>query len=376
MRSSSRFLVLFFVCAFFRSFAQEVQPAADSITPPSAMPLHSSPADHTGSLTIEKIVLKPACGEPTDGQMAKFGDTIEFTISNVERLRDKRTLANPIILYANRLPLEGIVGHFRISDMQKLEFILVQSAIDHSDWNEILRTGFNKKTLFVNVGLKDGSLMSETSVPLTFHLRSMLEFIPFLMLVFFLVVLTIYLVWKKGLLRVNTGGDNSYSLSTLHLFFWTSIILISYFVIWYTCNDINGIEPSCLILIGISAGTASAGTIINNSLKKSQSPDPADVNKTQGFFNDIFSENKAISIHRYQIVVFNLVVGVFFLYNVFSELKMPVLNETILTLLGISSATYASLKAIQVKSANDKEEARENVGNVNVNPPVDNTSVN
>jgi hypothetical protein len=378
MKLSSRFLILFFACAFFRSFAQEAQPAvADSITPPSEMALHSSPDDHTGSMLIEKIVLKPVNGEPTDGEIAKFGDTIEFTISNIERMYDKRTLTNPIILYANRLPLEGIVGHFMITDMKKVEFILVQSAIDHSDWNEILRTGFNKKTLFINVGLKDGSLMTETSVPMPFHLRSMLEFIPFLLLVFFLVVLTVYLVWKKGLLRVNTGGDNSYSLSTLHLFFWTSIILISYAVIWYTCNDINAMEPSCLILIGISAGTASAGTIINNSLKKSQSPDPADVNKSEGFFNDIFSENKAISIHRYQIVVFNLVVGVFFLYNVFSELKMPVLNETILTLLGISSATYASLKAIQVKSANTKEEVKENAGlnNIDSNPPAD-TGVN
>lgn len=363
MTSLSRYFILMLTCVSGFTFSQEAPqpvPAAsssDSVTASASLNITES----SGRLLIQSVKVKTRNGEKREGEViAKFGDTLEFKILNVERLLERRTLSNPIILYANQLPLEGIRGHFLGNDLTKLEFILEHSAVDHPDWNAILRTGFIEKTLFVSVGLKDATMVTEMAVPISFYLRSMNELIPFSFLVLLIGGLTLYLVFRKGLLRVNTGGDNSFSLSTIHLFFWTMIILISYFVIWYTCNDINALEPSCLILIGISAGTASAGTIINNSLKKNQSPDPADVHKSEGFFNDIFSENGAICIHRYQIVVFNLVVGVFFLYNVFSELKMPVLSETILTLLGISSATYASLKAIQVKSANTREEVKQN----------------
>lgn len=377
MTSISRCLTFILCCISAVLFSQESsQPAAVSMQGDSTVVVSASAVSQdSGRLIIQSFKVKPRHGEEREGEeiFARFGDTLEFTILNIEQLFTKRTLANPIILYANRLPLEGITGHFREGDLKKVEFILERSAVDHPDWNAILRTGFIEKTLYVSVGLKDASIVTETAVPINFYLRSLRELIPFLFLVIVIGGLSFYLVFKKGLLRVNTGGDNSFSLSTIHLFFWTTIILISYFVIWYTCNDINALEPSCLILIGISAGTASAGTIINNSLKKNQSPDPADVHKSEGFFNDIFSENGAISIHRYQIVVFNLAVGVFFLYNVFSELKMPVLNETILTLLGISSATYASLKAIQVKSANTKEDIKESEAAASVISNVNST---
>jgi hypothetical protein len=48
--------------------------------------------------------------------------------------------------------------------------------------------------------------------------------------------------------------------------------------------------------------------------------------------------------------MFNLVIGFFFIFSVFGTLKMPVLDDTLLLLMGISSATFTTLKALQANA--------------------------
>jgi hypothetical protein len=57
-----------------------------------------------------------------------------------------------------------------------------------------------------------------------------------------------------------------------------------------------------------------------------------------------------VTVHRFQIVMFNLVIGFFFIFNVFGTLKMPVLSDTLLLLMGLSSATFTTLKALQANA--------------------------
>ncbi|HXC05208.1 MAG TPA: hypothetical protein VNZ86_10685, partial [Bacteroidia bacterium] len=203
------------------------------------------------------------------------------------------------------------------------------------------------KGIYLGVGLEDGSLVTPVSYPILFTLRTPAETIPFICECVFILGLTIYLVWKRKLLMEKSGEYYVYSLSSVHLFFWTLIVMLSYMLIWFVCDDMNSIEPSSLILLGISAGTASASTIINGARDNSGKTVPR---PSTGFLNDILSAEGDISMNRYQVVVFNVVIGAFFIYKTVGELKMPVLNETVLALLGISSATYATLKAISTKS--------------------------
>jgi hypothetical protein len=158
---------------------------------------------------------------------------------------------------------------------------------------------------------------------------------------------TVFLVWKKKLLQEKIHGYYIYSLSNVHLFFWTQIILLSYILIWFVCDDMNSIDSSSLLLLGISAGTASVATILNVNNKNIKN---AKARPSEGFLKDILADNQEFSMHRYQIFIFNVVIGVFFIYKTIDELKMPILNETVLSLLGISSATYAAIKAIDSKN--------------------------
>jgi hypothetical protein len=66
--------------------------------------------------------------------------------------------------------------------------------------------------------------------------------------------------------------------------------------------------------------------------------------KSKGFFNDILSDGKGFSFHRFQIVIWTIVLGFVFVRNVIGQLAMPDFGSTLLTLMGISSATYLGMK--------------------------------
>jgi hypothetical protein len=55
-------------------------------------------------------------------------------------------------------------------------------------------------------------------------------------------------------------------------------------------------------------------------------------------------ENRVVTFHRFQIVVWTLVLGVVFVSEVLTKLAMPVFDNTLLTLMGISSGTYLGFK--------------------------------
>ncbi len=67
------------------------------------------------------------------------------------------------------------------------------------------------------------------------------------------------------------------------------------------------------------------------------------------FFVDLLSENGRISLHRMQIVVWTVVLGVVFVTRVWHELAMPVFSDTLLGLMGLSSVTYVALKVPELK---------------------------
>jgi hypothetical protein len=71
------------------------------------------------------------------------------------------------------------------------------------------------------------------------------------------------------------------------------------------------------------------------------SPDQA---KTKGFLTDIMSDENGISIHRFQMVGWTVILTLVFVHGVWTNLTMPEFSDTLLTLMGISSGTYVALK--------------------------------
>jgi hypothetical protein len=71
----------------------------------------------------------------------------------------------------------------------------------------------------------------------------------------------------------------------------------------------------------------------------SQIPQP-----TKGFLADLLTEGTGPSFHRYQMVLFTVILAVIFVAKTASTLVMPEFDTTLLGLMGISSGTYLGFK--------------------------------
>jgi hypothetical protein len=65
---------------------------------------------------------------------------------------------------------------------------------------------------------------------------------------------------------------------------------------------------------------------------------------SEGFRKDLLTDSNGINFHRFQMVIWTIVLGVLFCVGVYSTLAMPAFSGTLLALMGISSGTYLGFK--------------------------------
>ena len=65
---------------------------------------------------------------------------------------------------------------------------------------------------------------------------------------------------------------------------------------------------------------------------------------SEGFILDLLTDVNGVTVHRFQIVVWTLVLSFIFVVMVFNTLKMPTFSEMILGLMGISAGTFIGFK--------------------------------
>lgn len=59
---------------------------------------------------------------------------------------------------------------------------------------------------------------------------------------------------------------------------------------------------------------------------------------------DIFCDGDGVSFHRFQMIVWTIVLGVVFVNAVHRDLAMPKFDSALLGLMGLSSGTYVGSK--------------------------------
>jgi hypothetical protein len=181
--------------------------------------------------------------------------------------------------------------------------------------------------------------------------------------------------------------------------FWFFVVAVSYVFIWMITSDRESLTESALGLIGISAATALGAAVVGSSkqtaaeskrqeLEKEQAglqtrlnelgpqiaanpPNASDLKQeeaekkarlaqvakeiqdltaamipqqSKGFVNDILTDADGISLHRFQIAIWTVILGVIFVASIYNSLAMPQFSGTLLALMGISGGTYIGFK--------------------------------
>ncbi|HTI57526.1 MAG TPA: hypothetical protein VL525_00845 [Mucilaginibacter sp.] len=157
----------------------------------------------------------------------------------------------------------------------------------------------------------------------------------------------------------------AFSLARTQLAFWSVIVIGSYIYVAFFTPGADGVKFAVelsgvnLILLGISAGTTVVSKAIDSNQQTNSSPagtaavptPSADVQQNQPasgfFFIDIISDETGVSIHRLQNVIWTIIVGVIYISYVSLKCALPdkaVITDTLLGLMGISSAAYLGVK--------------------------------
>jgi hypothetical protein len=179
----------------------------------------------------------------------------------------------------------------------------------------------------------------------------------------FLSLLVILFDRKYQMLRdMSTAGRKPYSFSRVQLAWWTVIIISAFIAILLETGTAPTFRGSTIILLGISAVTTASAKLTDLSDKNSPNVGMKNQNSpSEGFFLDILSDTNGVSVPRFQVVIFNLIFGIWFIYSVWNNLDnlhlgkmmmdavIPDIAQNNLILIGLSSGTYAALKTTENK---------------------------
>ncbi|MGZ8186985.1 MAG: hypothetical protein ACXWTL_11105 [Methylobacter sp.] len=320
----------------------------------------------------------------------------------------QQCLPQKIVLYldgrkiTDRDPIkEGKLG----KDKDTVEFPLKQYQSEERGnkdaWIDLL--GSPKKDLFlrptkIEVGLESGYILPGAVGFMLSRIDKLWFWICQIIIGVFLIA-GIILAIKSDILR-DTGptpenAKKPWSLARCQMAFWFFLVTISFLFIWLVTGALDTITDSVLGLMGIGTGTALGAALIDASedkfeklnklkaqreklqvewdalaekpkaaqpenfqlLKINQAEIDAELKrvneqiqnintpeKTEGFFIDLVSGPSGVTLHRFQMVVWTVILGIIFVFCVWKRLSMPEFGVMLLALQGLSAGTYLGFK--------------------------------
>lgn len=142
-----------------------------------------------------------------------------------------------------------------------------------------------------------------------------------------------------GVATSLSAQQRTYSLARTQMAWWTFIIAASYVYRWMTRDTIPALNGQALALMGVNSAIA----VVSRGVDLSRGTSFPSVKPH--FFNDLISDESGVAIHRLQMLIFTVIVGLVFLHTVITTGTMPAVEPYTLTLIGISGATYIGFKA-------------------------------
>ena len=141
------------------------------------------------------------------------------------------------------------------------------------------------------------------------------------------------------------GAARPYSLARCQMAFWFFLVMGGVVFIWLVTKEYNHtVTQQTLILLGISAATGLSATSIDRN-KENVPPVSAAVPPVHvTFLHDLLTDANGHTFHRYQIFLWTLVLGIFYVVAVYRTVATPNFDANLLTLMGISSGTYLGFK--------------------------------
>jgi len=333
-------------------------------------------------------VVEATSNDGENGNRIALGSVVAVRAQDLAAfLESTGTRCENLTLFINEVPIEGLTpDSCNLSD-GRVRYTLVRDEQSAAAW----RLLFTEPWEFTSVVSASIGPRGRLSWPSTVDNLELI-ILPRLLVNAYFVGLALALlsfVWlarRTALLRdrgdgIADGMKAPYSLSRFQLGFWIFLVTSAYIFIWMITGELDTITGSVLALLGIGSGTALGAALIDQGKEEAAAKTSAEgaaaaaaataegatnttapaapaaaqpaaqnlavtrgFSESRGFLRDVLSDERGISIHRFQLFVWTLVLGIIFCSIVYSRLEMPQFSSTMLGLMGISSGTYLGLK--------------------------------
>jgi hypothetical protein len=343
------------------SLEAQTEPAPEAGGGGPAAGAQPSPGGKPPATSVPRVVDAKST-EPDHPERAGLGDGLTVAVENLEvALENVEKGCEGLILFLNEIPIKGVPPDSCSLATGTVRFTLDRTDDSDQAWHSLLEEPLAfHKIISVSVG-PDGDLSYPTRVK-EFELEILprLQFYGYFAGLLVFLVLLVRLARRTALLRDSTsppppGKLAPYSLSRFQMAFWSFLVIAAYMFIWLITGELNTITGSVLALLGIGSATALGASLIDSGKPTAEAtaagdgtpqaaPPPSAPAVSQGFLHDILSDDMGISLYRFQLFAWTLVLGVIFVASVYKGLQMPQFSTTLLGLMGISSGTYLGFK--------------------------------
>jgi len=250
-----------------------------------------------------------------------------------------------IVLFIDGMALKGDKPESCDTSSGHIRYRLLRDKNDDVAWHTLLGSP-HKYTHPVSVSVgTDAQFSIPSSASFDLEVIPRIQFRIFMLIFVIALGIFIYLCRTTSLVRSGTHPvphERPYSLSLFQMSFWFFLVIAAYVFMWLINDELDTITDSILGLIGIGAATALGAALIDKNKTAPQPDEPG--GKSEGFLHDVMSDPTGVSLHRFQMFVWTLVLGVIFVGSVYKNLEMPEFSATLLGLMGISSGTYLGFK--------------------------------
>ena len=281
-----------------------------------------------------------------DPRHVRLGDSLWIRVSSLAELRQAETAAKtPVTLWIDGRDTKLTPSALNDST-QWVRFRLERNERNRDLWSDLLYKPFAETTRDVTVSLGPGAPLQ---VPATSNTRvTLIKIEPnhaaaWLALLLAFVIAFVWLARRTDIVRDGKSTDPAnrqpYSLGRVQMAWWFVLILAGFVAIALVSGDDASITPSLLALMGISAGTALGSAAVPKA-----GAAPAATASENWFYDIVKDDTGAVALHRLQMVVWTIVLGVMFISSVCRTLTMPEFSGTLLAIMGISGGTYLGFK--------------------------------
>ena len=284
----------------------------------------------------------------------RLGKTIDVGIENLSSWSAQHD-PHKLVPYLDGHALKGVYPEILDTSQNRLQFHLLRTEAAKPVWSTLFEHPGLQRSVAVSVGLEDqGPFQTvfdyEHPLPLTVIPKR--PGIIALVVTVAVFSLAIGLMITTNIIRQSgprfKEKKRPYDLGRFLILFWSTIIATTYFSVWLITGDSN-VPATALALIGFSSTVVLAGYAAQTGPEEvSDSSSTATTHSLSlGFLTDILSDSKDYRFHRFQLVLWNLLLGFIFLFLTWEHLALPDFSRSLLALVGISTSIHLGFNLLE-----------------------------